>query len=114
MSDEMQARVLARVRHQFRSDAIDFAWWDISPSNVRVATYRVSDPVVAARMRDRGFRVLDTNGRVSAVVVAETLDEPTDDRGMEMFGRLCLWGVGIVLALTGAVAWWVLSNGGDR
>lgn len=112
MSDEMEARILARVRHQFRSDAIEFAGWEITgPSNVRVATYRVTDAVVAGRMRDRGFRVL---GSAPAAIAIEPLDEPADDRGLEMFGRLCLWGVGVVLALTVAVAWWVLSNGGVR
>ncbi len=111
MSDEMEARILARVRHQFRSDAIEFAGWQVTgSSNVRVATYRVADPVVAGRMRDRGFRVIGAD----PVVVAETLDQPTDDGGVEMFGRVCLWGAAIVLALTAAAAWWVLSNGGVR
>lgn len=111
MSDEMEARILARVRHQFRSDAIAFAGWQVTgPSNVRVATYRVADPVVAGRMRDRGFRVTGAD----PAVVAERLDEPTDDGGVEMFGRVCLWGAGIVLALTVAVVGWVLFNGGVR
>ena len=111
MSDEMEARILARVRHQFRTNAIDFAGWQVTgPSNVRVATYRVADPVVAGRMRDRGFRVLG----VDSALVAETLDQPTDDGGVEMFGRLCQWALGVVLGLTAAVVGWVLFNGGVR
>lgn len=109
MSDEMEARLLARVRHQFRCYEIEFAGWDCSThAHVRVGTFRVPDPVVAARMRDRGFRVV---GGYPEVLV-EGLDAPTDDRGMEMFGRLCAFGVVVVLALT--AAWWAFSDGGVR
>ena len=109
MSDEMEARILARVRHQFHSNAITFAGWQVSgPSNVRVATYRVADPVVAARMRDRGFRVV----QFEPLVVAETLDEPADDGGMEMFGRMCGVAFVVLLVLAVAMAWRVLSEGG--
>lgn len=109
MSDEIRTRVLDRVRQQFHSNAIDIAWWDISPSNVRIPTYIVSDPIVAARMRDRRFRVVSADHERAP----ELLDpQPADDRGVEMFGRLCLWGLCVVLALTAATVWWVLSNGG--
>lgn len=97
MSDEMEARLLARVRQQFRCYEIEFAGWDTtSHAHVRVGTFRVPDPVVASRMRDRGFRVVGGYPEV----LAEGLDAPTDDRGMEMFGRVCQWGAGVVLLLS--------------
>jgi len=108
MSDEMEARLLKRVRYQFRCYEIEFAGWDTSSrAHTRVATYRVPDPVVAARMRDRGFRVVGGYPEV----LAEGLDAPTDDRGMEMFGRVCQWGVAVALVLT---ALWVFFSGGVR
>lgn len=113
MSDEMEARIVARVRRQFGSEAIDFAGWELTgPSNVRVATYRVGDSIVASRMRDRGFRVVDRNGRVSAVVGVEPLATPAPDRGIEMFGRFCR----LVLALlaVAVTAWLVFGKGGVR
>lgn len=106
---DMEARIVRRVRQQFRCDAIEFAGWQ--PSGV--ATYRVPDPVTAARMRDRGFHVVDANGRVSAsVIVAESLDTPAPDRGAEMFERFCV--VAIVLAAIAVAAWVVFSTGGGQ
>lgn len=111
MSDETEAWLLLRVRRQFRCAEIEFAGWDTTaPSHVRVGMFRVPDPVVASRMRDRGFRVVGDYPEV----LAEGLDEPTDDRGMEMFGRVCQWGAGIVLVLTALAALWVYVNGGGQ
>jgi hypothetical protein len=107
MTDDMADRLLARVRRQFRCHEIEFAGWDTTTFAARVGTFRVPDPVVASRMRDRGFRVV---GRFPEVL-AEGLDAPTDDRGMEMFGRVCQWGAAIVLVLT---VLWVVFNGGVR